>query len=307
MKVIVTDTFERQALCVIRSLGRNGVYVTGVIEEDALMKYGSGGGRSKYCKNLIVLPSIHKNPEQFLSQLLDLSKDYDVLLPISTPTVEFISKHLNLFNPYIKVPIPDYKSIYRVRNKELLLKFAMKNNIPVPKTYFVKSISEVKQVAKEIEYPTVIKARDEKGLIGVRYTIVNSEKELNSEYLQMHKIQDFPLIQEYIKGPGVGFFALFNKNSEPRAIFCHRRIRELPITGGQSSFCVSIRDEKIIKYGLKLLKAFNWYGVAMVEFKIDKRDNEPKLMEVNPRFWGSLPLAVASGVDFFMVINQDSR
>lgn len=301
MKVIVTDSHERFALCVIRSLGRKGVYVTGVTDEDALLKFGDDsnlGAHSKYCKDYIILPSISKAPEQFLSKLLDLAERHDVLLPMSTLTVELISKHLDVFRPHIEVPIPDYETIYQARNKELLLKFAIKNNIPVPKTYFIKTLSEVKQVAKEIRYPAIIKARDEKGLFCVRYAIVYSEKEINSEYLRMHKLQEFPLIQEFIKGSGVGFFALFNKYSELRAIFCHRRIRELPITGGQSSFCISIRDEKIIRYGLKLLKALNWYGVAMVEFKIDSQDNEPKLMEVNPRFWGSAPLAIASGVDF---------
>ncbi len=36
----------------------------------------------------------------------------------------------------------------------------------------------------------------------------------------------------------------------------------------------------------------------MVEFKLDPRDNTPKLMEINPRFWGSLALAIESGVNF---------
>ncbi len=36
----------------------------------------------------------------------------------------------------------------------------------------------------------------------------------------------------------------------------------------------------------------------MVEFKLDARDGIPKLMEINGRFWNSLPLAIAAGVDF---------
>ena len=36
----------------------------------------------------------------------------------------------------------------------------------------------------------------------------------------------------------------------------------------------------------------------MVEFKKDNRDSEFKLMEINPKFWGSLDLAIASGVNF---------
>jgi len=34
-------------------------------------------------------------------------------------------------------------------------------------------------------------------------------------------------------------------------------------------------------------ESLDWHGVAMVEFWIDSRDGKPKLMEINPRFWGT--------------------
>jgi predicted ATP-grasp superfamily ATP-dependent carboligase len=48
----------------------------------------------------------------------------------------------------------------------------------------------------------------------------------------------------------------------------------------------------------QLLAHLGWHGVAMVEFKYDPETKKYWLMEVNPRFWGSLALAIASGVDF---------
>jgi protein-tyrosine-phosphatase len=39
-------------------------------------------------------------------------------------------------------------------------------------------------------------------------------------------------------------------------------------------------------------------GAAMFEFRLDRRSGRHVLLEVNPRFWGSLPLAVAAGADF---------
>ena len=36
----------------------------------------------------------------------------------------------------------------------------------------------------------------------------------------------------------------------------------------------------------------------MVEFKMNDKTKNPVLMEVNPRFWGSVNQAVQSGVDF---------
>jgi len=105
------------------------------------------------------------------------------------------------------------------------------------------------------------------------------------------------IIQEYIPGQGYGFFALFNQQ-KLRAIFMHKRIREYPITGGASTSAESIYDPELKELSVKLLKSLNWHGVAMVEFRKDFRDNKYKLMEINPKFWGSLDLAITSQVDF---------
>jgi predicted ATP-grasp superfamily ATP-dependent carboligase len=78
----------------------------------------------------------------------------------------------------------------------------------------------------------------------------------------------------------------------------HRRIREYPPTGGASCCAQSFYDPKLMDYGVRLLDRLNWHGVAMVEFRYDTRDHDYKILEVNPKFWGSLDLALASGVDF---------
>ena len=117
MKVIVTDAFTHRGLCVIRSLGRKGIEVTGIVADAALKQ----NPHSKYCKNYLMLPSPDKEPDLFLENLLSLSRGYDVILPVSTESVELLSKHLSLFD-HVRVPLPGYETIYRARNKELLIK-----------------------------------------------------------------------------------------------------------------------------------------------------------------------------------------
>ena len=78
----------------------------------------------------------------------------------------------------------------------------------------------------------------------------------------------------------------------------HKRLREYPPTGGASTYRESIFRQDLREYGERILKALSWYGPAMVEFKLDKQDNTLKLMEINGRLWGSLPLAIVAGVDF---------
>jgi predicted ATP-grasp superfamily ATP-dependent carboligase len=105
------------------------------------------------------------------------------------------------------------------------------------------------------------------------------------------------VIQDYIPGAGFGFYGLFNRG-ELRAMFMHRRIRELPVTGGASTAAAAYYDERLRDLGVTLMTALKWHGVAMVEMKRDQRDGEYKLMEINPKFWGSLDLSIAAGVNF---------
>jgi predicted ATP-grasp superfamily ATP-dependent carboligase len=108
------------------------------------------------------------------------------------------------------------------------------------------------------------------------------------------------IIQERIpkKGLAQGVSILMNESSSCIAAFAHQRNREYPISGGPSTDRVSILAPQLVELSIHLLKELKWQGIAMVEWKIDPRDGQPKLMEINPRFWGSLELAIRSGVDF---------
>src|SRR5690606_7674135 len=80
--------------------------------------------------------------------------------------------------------------------------------------------------------------------------------------------------------------------------FQHIRVHE-PLTGGGSSYrkSTSIHPE-LFDASQKLIQALKYTGVAMVEFKWDVASNTWVFIELNARFWGSLPLAVAAGADF---------
>jgi predicted ATP-grasp superfamily ATP-dependent carboligase len=99
-------------------------------------------------------------------------------------------------------------------------------------------------------------------------------------------------------GDAIGVSLFMDENGKTLASFTHRRLREYPVSGGPSTLRESYHHEEAEAYAEKLLKALKFHGIAMVEFKVDPRDNVPKLMEINPRFWGSLPLAIRAGVDF---------
>lgn len=291
--VLVTDASKRETLAIVRSLSKKGIAVT--VGEDRKLCCSFF---SKYIKNKIIYPNPAENPFSFIKSIYELVKrsKYDAIFPVDDQTTILFSKYKDKLSKYTKVPVADYETIMKGRDKAKTIKIAMENGIPCPKTYFVDDIEEIRK--DEIEFPVVIKPRESSGARGIAY--VNSLEELMREYKKVKKRYGTPLIQEYIphNGGHYSVCALFNQDSEPRAIFVYKELRQYPITGGPATFSVSVEKTDVLKYAIKLLKAMKWYGVAHLDFLIDSRDKKPKLLEVNPRFWSSLELAILSGVDF---------
>jgi predicted ATP-grasp superfamily ATP-dependent carboligase len=292
--IFVLDGRSRAALAIVRSLGKHGFKITSGEAFNCSTFY------SKYTNKKYIYPEPKDYPDIFLKSMISevkLSK-YDMIIPVRDETTEILSKNILKLSKYTKIPTPPYETYKKGRDKKLTIKLAETVGIPHPKTIFIEESRkyEFKELKKELGSPFLLKPRESSGSRGIIKVATEREYDLSMKITKQR--YGLPIVQEFIPyGGAYGVSMLFNQG-EPRAIFTHKRLREYPITGGPSTFRESVRDELMEKYATKLLKALDWHGVAMVEFRVDSRTNEPKLMEINPRFWGSLPLAVASGVDF---------
>ncbi len=104
------------------------------------------------------------------------------------------------------------------------------------------------------------------------------------------------VIQEVVPGRGVGIEVLAH---EGRILFAfqHQRVHET--SGFGSTYRKSVPIEPhLLDAASQLLSALDYTGVAMIEFRVDDATGRWVLLEINARFWGSLPLAVAAGADF---------
>ncbi len=292
--VFVTDAQMRSSLAVIRSLGKKGLNVTSGEET----KFTTGFF-SRYCNQRVVYPSPKKHKEEFIKYILDKIKKekYDVLFPVADACLLPLIENESEISKYTKLALPTKKIFMKSFDKGNTFKIAMENGIPCPKTYFINDINDIEKVKSQLSYPVVIKPGISSGSRGVE--VCRSYEELLNKYKNVHGRYGKLLLQEYIpSGEEIGVYVLCNYDSEPRAYTVQKRIRSFPIQGGPSTLRKTIRNEKASEIAFKLLKIMEWVGVAMVEFRVDPRNNVPKLMEVNPRFWGSLQLSILAGVDF---------
>ena len=300
---LITDAERRKALPLIRSLGRAGVRVLVASSHRAPL-----GAFSRYCDRALRYPDYNTDPAGFLTWLEDVGRRHgvDVLYPIEDRPLALCVTHADRWTPHMRALLPPPAALERAGDKWNTLQCAQSLGIPLPESYCPGSEEELHDLAATWDGPAVVKPRMSSGSRGLRF--VEGRAQLLDAYREVAALYPRPVVQRRVPaaGQGLGVFALLDPAHGPLALFGHRRLREYPVTGGPSTLRESYRDEALIEQSLRLLRAMEMVGVAMVEFKVDPTSNQPLLMEVNPRFWGSLQLAVLAGVDFPVLYHMAS-
>jgi len=306
-RTLVLDADSQAGLCVIRSLGRRGVPVT------AGSEFGhSLGSLSKYSEEALSHPSPTDAPEAFVDRLYGVldEGDYFAVIPVNDATSKVVSQaKTRLEATGTIVGIGDWDQEQAVYDKARTFELAESLDIPIPETHAPTSLAEVEQLADDIAYPVVVKSRskyvrDLAGRLQLHRvgddSYADDPDELVSTYSEVlsknEHLEAFPpLIQAYVPGETTTTVGLADEG-DLQAWFQERRLRTTPASGGNSTLIRGMRDPAMREHAAELLDALSWTGPVQVEF-MRTLDGEYYLIEVNGRYWGSVPLAVASGVD----------
>ena len=298
--VFLLDGSQNSSLAVLRTLESKGIkchvgeYFTPNICTE-----------SKYCKKIVQYPSPYTKVNDFKRFVLEYieKKNFSAIFPMTDATIPLVLDELGKTKFKHLISHINKEKYLKASDKNFLIKLAKQLSVPYPETVVVDDTFDINKLADNLDYPVVIKPSKSKILFNGKTISLNVTYASNSE--EFIKILKFGLkykikymVQKFIKGDGIGFFCLY-QNGSLKKYFFHKRILEKPPTGGVSVLCESICEDIPIKnYATKLLNELQWHGVAMVEFKKDYITGIPFLMEINARFWGSLELAIRSGVDF---------
>jgi predicted ATP-grasp superfamily ATP-dependent carboligase len=296
--ILVTDAGRGSAVAIIRALGRQGWRV---IAADA--DPHAPGLRSRYAQARVIYPSPEIKPREFVDALHQTAceKSVDLIIPVTDAAILPLSAARARFAGVSCLALPEPAALEIVTNKLATLQLAGRVAVPTPRTALVNDEQAALEAAPALGWPVVLKPQVSRlyhnGTKVEAFTVCYAE---NSGQLarQMRRFAGRcpVLLQEY--SPGVGYgVELLMYQGQPLMAFQHKRLREIPIYGGASAFRESVPlDQLLYDFSVRLLRALTWTGLAMVEFKVGA--DGPKLMEINGRVWGSLPLAVHSGVDF---------
>lgn len=235
-------------------------------------------------------------PKQFL-EAVDW-EPIDYLMPCDDSSLRCIAQHYAIVSKCVKLGCPDAAAIIRVLDKSVTLSLAKQCGIPVPREMGDSLNAGLDRVESEIEFPVVARPKTKLKDAGYTARYFQTIDELRTIVEQMPGFLDDHLVQEYCPGDGVGIEVLIHEG-EPRMIFQHRRLTEHPRSGGVSVVAMAEEPEpKLTEMAVRLLRALEWRGVAMVEFRHQRATGRTALMEVNGRFWGSVGLSAVCGFDF---------
>jgi predicted ATP-grasp superfamily ATP-dependent carboligase len=296
-KVLVLGSDTRGFLAVVRSLGRYGLRV-----HVAWCPPESPALRSRYIARVHTLPPYDGRDTRWLDTLIHLLRRerFDLVIPCDDPTLLPLQLHRAALEPHGPIYLLSDDAFDVTASKVRTSALARELGIPVPRGVVVDRVEAAEHVRSQFQLPVVLKPHRSYGVDDLsRKRLVRtaaSDEELRPllEALLRHgPVQ----VQEHVCGVGVGVELLAHAGNVLVA-FQHLRVHEPP-AGGGSSYRKSVAlDQELLGAAGALVGALGYTGVAMVEFKVDAGTGRWVLIEINGRFWGSLPLAVAAGADF---------
>jgi predicted ATP-grasp superfamily ATP-dependent carboligase len=293
--VLVLGDDMRIFLSVTRALGRAGRVV-----HAAPTDRKSPALRSRYIHRIHDTPDFSADPQAWRAAIAGIVAEFsiDLIIPCTDPPIIALDASRGAFDPAaVAIPSPESMDIFF--DKGVTHDVCRQVGIPVLDAVRLAEAGGADEIEARFGIPVVIKPlrsfwadrlhdRD-------KVHIVESRAQLEAVLAEISDPRRF-LVERYFEGQGVGISVLAD-HGEVFQAFQHRRLREGK--GGCSSYRISeTPDPAMLEACASLCRHTGHHGVSMFELRRNAKSSEWVLIEVNCRFWGSMPLPTSLGVDY---------
>jgi predicted ATP-grasp superfamily ATP-dependent carboligase len=300
---------DYQGLGIVRSLGRRGVPVCVVDDELSISRY------SRYTTKFVRLPSLHEE-RVTVDSLLALGKRLNlngwVLYPTREELVAALSRHRTELSQMFRVPTPDWETVKWAWDKRNTYQLARELDLPIPATHYLENLEQLDRLDGLMPPFAIKPAIKEHFFYATKAKAwrANSHAELRTLFQKASELAGCGeiMVQELIPGGGSQQFSYcaFFRDGHAVGKMVVRRRRQHPLEFGRASTYVETVDIPILEeLSERFLRAIDYYGLVEVEYKLDPRDSQYKLLDVNARTWGYHSLGLAAGVDFSYMLYAD--
>lgn len=293
-RVLVVGDDMRIFLSNVRAFGRAGKTVEAY-------PYGpSPSLKSRFLSKVHAAPVFDADQQGWRDELMALLRreTFDIVVPCSDPAIIFLDSVRHLL-PHQRLAIPARDAMDLFYDKEETHRLCESLGIPMAPSARLAAADTAAGLVAKFGLPLVLKPRRtffaEKDQAREVVEIADTESGVRHVLGAISERSHY-IIEGFFAGEGVGVSVLA-KDGKILQAFQHRRLREGQ--GGASSFRVS----EMVNAGLraacaKVIDRANHTGVCMFEFRQNPYTGAWILIETNARFWGSMALPLALGLDY---------
>lgn len=299
---------DYQGLGIVRSLGRRNVPVCVIDDEHSIARF------SRYATYTVAVPSLRQASQTVNAVVATgrrLGLEGWVLYPTRDETVAAFAQHHSRLTEMFRVPTPHWETIKWAWDKRNTYQLANELGIPTPRTWYPHSIEDLDEITAEPPY-IVKPAIKEHFFYATKAKAWRANNRLELRKLFLRAVDQVGasevMIQDLIPGDGDKQFAYcaFIKEGRPigSMVVCRRR-QHPPDFGRASTYVDTIERPVLEELSQRFLRAINYYGLVELEYKLDPRDGQYRLLDVNGRTWGYHSLGCCAGVDFPYLLFAD--
>lgn len=284
----MTDAHSRAAVAGIRALGAAGVPVLAMAT-----RRGAAGLWSRFASERALGPP-PTEPDGFVARIAELALERGPLAVFpgqEAAAAALVAAGSDLPSDAL-LPYPNGAAVQALRDKTTLAELSATAGIASPAVLDSGRAADI--TLRPPAAPCVIKARDSSP--GAPDTIV-CDSAADVEGALAALAPDEPImVQELARGRLVAVSVVLDREGSVIARFQQQALRLWPATAGASSLGISVEPEQeLVERVAALLRAGGYWGLAQVQLLATERGHAA--IDVNPRFYGSLPLATAAGVN----------
>ena len=292
LSVLIPDGESADAVSVLRCLGAVPGLRTSVLSQDLLAPI-------RFSRHHVQFRSQpgHESDEQRLAaihQAAALTRA-DVVLPVGQPTIRLLSAHRDALPSGVAVaPLPDIEAFDIAANKWSLAQWLTGAGFRCPPTVLCQPGAESDRSLSAIPFPVLIKPTNKAYGEGIKR--FESLSEL-LRFVREHPPSREFIVQSFVEGYDIDCSVLCQTGT---ILAC--TIQKGFMAGdhrfGAPGGVEFMHDDETYDVVARIVKALNWSGVAHIDLRRDERDGHVTVIEINPRFWGSVIGSLAAGVNF---------
>lgn len=251
---------------------------------------------SRYRSQYLIHPEEEIEQKQF-ENIFETAKKTkaDVILGIYEPTVRMLANHREEISSVSSIPPTVTTELFdNVTDKWLFSRILEKRNIPYPFTLKYQGNPLDETDISKLIFPVLAKPTKSVAGIGIRF--FQDPIELN-KFLGSLSSRDSFIIQSFIKGFDVGCSVLC-KEGKILAFTMQKGIIPGKRRFEPASVINIFFNTEVYQLIEKLMRDLNWSGIANIDLRYDEVEKNYKILEINPRFWGSIIGSLAAGINF---------